>query len=173
MRLKELHLLKYGSFDGQVLRFQSTRPGLHVVFGHNEAGKSTALRALKALLFGIALRLATISSWQRRAERGALLQTTDGREFEVQRSRSPQFARQTRQTARCIRRRAVSREMMKAHSSASLALIMVSFAMAARCCWRRKDLEPAFSPRAWRWMSAVLMTALRPMSCSPRAWQGD
>ena len=57
MKLKELQLLKYGKFDGQILKFPPETPngppGLHIVFGHNEDGKSTALRALKALLFGI------------------------------------------------------------------------------------------------------------------------
>ena len=56
MRLKELHLLKYGAFDGQVLRFQSTSPGLHIVFGQNEAGKSTLLGFLRGVLFGFPSR---------------------------------------------------------------------------------------------------------------------
>ena len=86
MRLKELRLSKYGAFDGQVLRFQGTRPGLHIVFGHNEAGKSTALRALKALLFGIAPRTRDNFLFGNDVlSVGALIQTCDGREIEVQR----------------------------------------------------------------------------------------
>ncbi len=52
MRLLSLELEKYGAFTGRVLRF---RPGAraHVVFGPNEAGKSTALMAVTDLLFGI------------------------------------------------------------------------------------------------------------------------
>ena len=51
MRLRELALSAYGPFTGVSLDFSA--PGLHVVFGRNEAGKSTALRAIAGLLFGI------------------------------------------------------------------------------------------------------------------------
>ncbi|MDY8109751.1 AAA family ATPase [Fulvimarina sp. 2208YS6-2-32] len=51
MRFERLHLLRYGAFDGRQIVF---RPGakLHIVYGPNEAGKSTTLSALSALLFG-------------------------------------------------------------------------------------------------------------------------
>jgi uncharacterized protein YhaN len=51
MRLAKLELLAYGPFRGLVLDFSA--PGLHVVFGRNEAGKSTTLRAITGLLYGI------------------------------------------------------------------------------------------------------------------------
>jgi uncharacterized protein YhaN len=38
------------------LDFSSALPGLHIIFGPNEAGKSTALRALRGLLYGIDTR---------------------------------------------------------------------------------------------------------------------
>ena len=50
MRLEELRLIAYGPFTECTLKLQ---PGLNVVYGPNEAGKSSALRAVHALLFGI------------------------------------------------------------------------------------------------------------------------
>lgn len=51
MRIEQLHLLAFGPFRDLVLDFSA--PGLHVVFGPNEAGKSTTLRAIANLLYGI------------------------------------------------------------------------------------------------------------------------
>jgi uncharacterized protein YhaN len=56
MRLLQLSLLRYGSFTGAVLDFGAAPQGLHVIYGPNEAGKSTALRALSAFFYGIAQR---------------------------------------------------------------------------------------------------------------------
>ena len=53
MRIQRLHLKAFGSFTDKELDFTSGDPGLHVIYGPNEAGKSTALRALIAWLFGI------------------------------------------------------------------------------------------------------------------------
>ncbi len=52
MRLKRLELKAFGPFTDRTLKFNSGEPGLHIIFGPNEAGKSSALRALKALLYG-------------------------------------------------------------------------------------------------------------------------
>lgn len=51
MRVLGLHLRAYGHFTGYSLDF-GPEPGLHIIYGHNEAGKSTALRALASALFG-------------------------------------------------------------------------------------------------------------------------
>lgn len=52
MRLLDLDLLAFGPFSGT--RLDLGRQGvLHVIFGPNEAGKSTALRAITNLLYGI------------------------------------------------------------------------------------------------------------------------
>lgn len=51
MRIVRLHLRAYGHFTDHRLDFGAA-PGLHVVYGDNESGKSTTLRALSAALFG-------------------------------------------------------------------------------------------------------------------------
>ncbi len=56
MRLKRLDLARYGKFTDHVLDFGEAvagQPDLHIVFGPNEAGKSTAMAAFLDLLFGI------------------------------------------------------------------------------------------------------------------------
>lgn len=53
MKILELDLLAFGPFAGRRLDLSAGREGLHLVFGPNEAGKSSALRALRDLLFGI------------------------------------------------------------------------------------------------------------------------
>src|SRR5208337_4229784 len=52
MKLRTLELEKFGAFDNLRLRFRSDAK-LHVVYGPNEAGKSTALAAVGALLYGV------------------------------------------------------------------------------------------------------------------------
>ncbi|MCL2725389.1 MAG: AAA family ATPase [Polyangiaceae bacterium] len=54
MKIATLDLLAYGHFHDLSLDFRA--PGLHVVFGPNEAGKSTTLRAITGLLYGIDVR---------------------------------------------------------------------------------------------------------------------
>lgn len=56
MRVSELNLIAFGPFTERLLSFGKT--GLHIVYGPNEAGKSSALRALKSLLYGIPERTA-------------------------------------------------------------------------------------------------------------------
>ena len=43
MRLARIELIRFGSFADVALDFKR-QPGLHLVYGPNEAGKSTALR---------------------------------------------------------------------------------------------------------------------------------
>ena len=52
MRFSELHLIRYGRFDGCRLVFPQAASDLHVVYGPNEAGKSTTMSAISDLLFG-------------------------------------------------------------------------------------------------------------------------
>lgn len=56
MKIDRLNIKAYGNLTDIVLDFVSETPGLHIVYGPNEAGKSTALRALKGFLYGIPVR---------------------------------------------------------------------------------------------------------------------
>lgn len=56
MRLRELDLVRYGKFTERRLDFGPQTPGspdLHIVYGPNEAGKSTLFSGFLDLLFGI------------------------------------------------------------------------------------------------------------------------
>lgn len=52
MKIADLELKAFGPFTDKSLVFHSDDPGLHIIFGPNEAGKSSSLRGLKALLYG-------------------------------------------------------------------------------------------------------------------------
>ncbi len=56
MRIDRLDLIAYGHFTGKSLDLSDGDCGLHLIYGDNEAGKSTSLRALIAWLFGIPAR---------------------------------------------------------------------------------------------------------------------
>ena len=59
MRLRRLGLSRYGMFTDHTIDFGERiddSPDLHIVYGPNEAGKSTALAGFLDLLFGIELR---------------------------------------------------------------------------------------------------------------------
>jgi len=53
MKILNLDIRAFGHFTNLELDFSALDGGLHVVYGPNEAGKSSALRALKGWLFGI------------------------------------------------------------------------------------------------------------------------
>lgn len=86
MRIKRLDLKAFGPFTERVLEFDSKDPGLHIIFGPNEAGKSSSLRALKALLYGFPLR--TSDNFQHANDQlmvGGRLVGADGQELEFYR----------------------------------------------------------------------------------------
>lgn len=59
MRLRRLDLTRYGRFTDHSIDFGAAvagQPDLHIVYGPNEAGKSTTLAAFLDLLFGIEVR---------------------------------------------------------------------------------------------------------------------
>ena len=79
MRIAKLELKAFGPFTDRTLHLG---PGLHIVHGPNEAGKSSTLRALKAWLFGFPER--THDNFLHANEQllvGGCLQAEDGREL--------------------------------------------------------------------------------------------
>jgi uncharacterized protein YhaN len=57
MRIKSLRIERYGAFEERSLDFAPTAP-LTLIYGPNEAGKSTSLAAVKDFLFGVPERTA-------------------------------------------------------------------------------------------------------------------
>ena len=79
MRIARLELKAFGPFTDRTLHLG---PGLHIVHGPNEAGKSSTLRALKSWLFGFPER--THDNFLHANEQllvGGCLQSEDGREL--------------------------------------------------------------------------------------------
>jgi uncharacterized protein YhaN len=56
MRLRRLDLTRYGHFTDKSIDLPAAEVDFHIVYGPNEAGKSTALSAIEDLLFGIPAR---------------------------------------------------------------------------------------------------------------------
>jgi len=53
MRIERLDLIRYGHFTGGAIDLPARQPDYTVVYGDNEAGKSTLLRGISALFFGV------------------------------------------------------------------------------------------------------------------------
>src|SRR5437868_11382198 len=62
MRIDSLNLLRYGNFSNRELAFPETTPDFYVIYGDNEAGKSTLLRGISALFFGVPTRTPDVHS---------------------------------------------------------------------------------------------------------------
>ena len=58
MRIRRLDMIAFGPFENTPLDLSRGQNGLHVIYGDNEDGKSTTLRAIRGLLFGIDERTA-------------------------------------------------------------------------------------------------------------------
>lgn len=93
MRIERLELQAFGRFDNRTLDLQ---PGLNVIYGPNEAGKSTVQRFIEGMLYGQhqpgLKRRVKRPEWERyrpwhgRAYRGALsYRLSDGRGFRIER----------------------------------------------------------------------------------------
>lgn len=82
MRLLRLYVRNYGHFENR--EFDLSAPGLQVLHGPNEAGKSTLLNFVRELLFGFAER--TPYAFRGEKPNGAAdLLLTSGREFRFER----------------------------------------------------------------------------------------
>ncbi|MEK6243685.1 MAG: AAA family ATPase [Pseudomonadota bacterium] len=86
MKFASLHLKAFGPFTGAALDLEQGGAGLQIVFGVNEAGKSSALRAVHDLLFGIPART-TDNFVHDNAELrvGAVLVADDGKRYPLMR----------------------------------------------------------------------------------------
>ena len=86
MRFVSFHLLKFGAFTDHVLQFGDAVGRLHLVYGANESGKSTTLRAVGDLLFGFGTQTPDGFLHGPTALRvGAKVATDDGRALEFYR----------------------------------------------------------------------------------------
>lgn len=94
MRLRRLDLKAYGKFTDRTLDFGEARagqPDLHVIYGPNEAGKSTTLNAFLDLLFGIETRSSYAFHHPYAAMRiGGALELRNGAALEAVRIKRPQ-----------------------------------------------------------------------------------
>src|SRR5215831_12509872 len=82
MRFLALSLAAWGPFSGKALDLSA--PGVHVVYGKNEAGKSTSLRAIRGLLYGIPKNTPDAHTHAMKDLRvGATLEASDGARLEI------------------------------------------------------------------------------------------
>ena len=84
MKILRLDLIAYGPFTDTAIDLDAGAQGLHIVYGPNEAGKSSALRALRNLLYGIPER--TPDAFQHpfaKMRIGAVLRSASGDVLEV------------------------------------------------------------------------------------------
>ena len=88
MKLIRLNLKAVGPFTDVVLDLSAGREGLHLIYGSNEAGKTSALRALSYLLCGFPQSSVDNFAHPNDALRvGAILRHSDGDEIEILRRR--------------------------------------------------------------------------------------
>lgn len=84
MKLDELHLIAFGPFTDLKLDLSGGRQGLHVIYGPNEAGKSSTLRALIDLLYEIPRTTAdAFLHPYSRLRIGAVIRPADGEPLQV------------------------------------------------------------------------------------------
>ena len=83
MRIDQLRLTAFGPFTDLSLDLSGGRQGFHLIYGANEAGKSSALRALRYLLYGIPERSTDnfIHPYSK-MRLGAAIRSSKGRVFE-------------------------------------------------------------------------------------------
>ena len=84
MKILRLDLRAFGPFSGVSLDLAAGNEGFHLVYGPNEAGKSSALRALRNLLYGIPGNTADDFIHNKPSMRiGATLVRRDGQQLEI------------------------------------------------------------------------------------------
>jgi uncharacterized protein YhaN len=68
MRLKNLHLVRFGKFTDTDISLPKAEHDFHLVIGHNEAGKSTMRGAIADLLFGFPARYPSMAFIHQQAD---------------------------------------------------------------------------------------------------------
>ena len=83
MKIMQINLRAFGPFTETTLALSDGNEGLHIIYGPNEAGKSSALRALRQMLYRIPVRSADAFKHPYGKLRiGALLRMSDGSRLE-------------------------------------------------------------------------------------------
>ncbi len=86
MKINELQLLAYGPFTDTTLDLSGGDGGLHIIYGPNEAGKSSTLRAIHGLLYGIPTKTSdNFKHDNKKLLIGGRLTNRDGREIHFHR----------------------------------------------------------------------------------------
>jgi uncharacterized protein YhaN len=62
VRIDSIDLIRFGHFAKREIEFPLKRPDYHLIYGDNEAGKSTLLRGISALFFGVPPRTPDVHS---------------------------------------------------------------------------------------------------------------
>lgn len=83
MKILQMNLTAFGPFTDTRIPMAGGEEGLHIIYGPNEAGKSSALRALRQMLYGIPERSRDNFTHPHNMLRiGAALRHSDGKVFE-------------------------------------------------------------------------------------------
>ncbi len=88
MRLARLDLLRYGRFTDASIDLPRAERDIHIVYGPNEAGKTTSLTAIEDMLFGIPQRSPYNFLHNYAAMRVGGVLENDGERFEFQRRKT-------------------------------------------------------------------------------------
>ena len=84
MRIDALHLIAFGAFTNALIDLSRGSHGLHIIYGPNESGKSTSLRALRQVLYGIPAKSSDNFKHAHPDMRiGAVLRHSDGSSLQI------------------------------------------------------------------------------------------
>jgi DNA repair exonuclease SbcCD ATPase subunit len=83
MVIKELKLLSFGKFKDKSL---SMKDGINVIFGNNEAGKSTIHRFIEGILYGHSFDMEKYKPWNSREYKGEFIYESRGKEVKISRN---------------------------------------------------------------------------------------
>ena len=89
MKFSKLYLKAFGPFTERVIDFDVPGTSLHILYGPNEAGKSSLLRAIRAFLYGIPERTQDNFLYDNTALRvGGVITDVAGRQLAVMRRKA-------------------------------------------------------------------------------------